>query len=196
MFYFHIRIREKNLFICLSLQTSVAVSDLSQEEAQKIKKLVVVDSQWQKTHSILSHPNLTCLKCVKITEYKTSFWRYQHHGDSYLATIEAIYYFFREFFDALHPDMKYDGQYDNLLYYYSFMYNLIQKFYRQKPEINFRHKENYIKYTEKELLAHEEKERERHEKEENEKLEKAEKVSEEKSSGNDVRSPKKKKKAI
>jgi DTW domain. len=60
------------------------------EEAAKIKRVVVVDSQWQKAKAVLSHPNLTKLKCVRINSSKTAFWRYQHHGDEFLATIEGF----------------------------------------------------------------------------------------------------------
>ena len=55
----------------------------------EIKRIVVVDSQWQKAKAVLNHPNLQKLKCVRINSNKTAFWRYQHHGDEFLATIEG-----------------------------------------------------------------------------------------------------------
>ena len=40
------------------------------------------------------------LRFLKIQgEYKTTFWRYQHHGSGCLATVEAVYYFFKELAD-------------------------------------------------------------------------------------------------
>ena len=128
---------------------------MTQEEAKKIKKVVVIDSQWHKVHAILSHPNLNGMKCVKITEQKTTFWRYQKNGDAYLATIEAIYYFYREFFSALNgPSVQYQGEYDNLLYLYVFLYDIIQKYYKERPGAIFRHKEGYIQYNDEEARQH------------------------------------------
>jgi hypothetical protein len=58
------------------------------------------------------------------------FWRSQIQDASYLATIEAIYYFFREWStfssgDSLGNDGDYDGRFDNLLLFYKFFYDLI-----------------------------------------------------------------------
>lgn len=82
--------------------------------------------------------------------------RYQNFGEDYLATIEgifidliiiyfkkAIYYFYREY--HLNITNSYEGQYDDLLYYYSFFYKLIQQEYNNSQKI-FPRKENYIHY--------------------------------------------------
>ncbi len=57
---------------------------------------------------------------------KTHFWRTQgDKPDTYLATIEAIYYFILEYHqEVLGSDPQ--GQYDNLLYFFTFMYKLVQ----------------------------------------------------------------------
>ncbi len=54
----------------------------------------------------------------------------------------AIYYFFKEYHEK--ATGAYNGEYDNLLYYYTLFYNLIQDHYKtvQKP---FPRIENYIK---------------------------------------------------
>jgi len=44
---------------------------------------------------------------------------------THLATIEAIYYFFREMSQFLDPSGSYDGEYDNLLYFYAYQYNIV-----------------------------------------------------------------------
>jgi hypothetical protein len=49
-----------------------------------------------------------------------------------LATIEAIYYFFNEF--ILAREGKYDGECDNLLYFFVQQYQLIQAHYKQNPK--------------------------------------------------------------
>jgi len=107
-----------------------------------IRKVVFVDSPWQKTRRMLSDPKLTGLKCVHIDLQKTLFWRYQKCGDNCLATIEAIYYFFKEYHTK--KTRNYDGEYDNLLYYYSLFYNIIQDHYKTTSK-EFPRIDNYIK---------------------------------------------------
>lgn len=55
-------------------------------------------------------------------------------SDSNLATIEALYFFFRDYDVNLNGNgdyNNYDGKYDNLLYYYAFTYKLIQYEYQE-----------------------------------------------------------------
>eukprot|EP01133_Synstelium_polycarpum_P001129 gene1129-1291_t len=117
----------------------VRESDLS-----GVKRVVFIDSQWNTANRILRDPRVSKLRCIKIDMKKTLFWRYQKHGDAFLATIEAIYYFFREY--HLRVTGNYAGEYDNLLYYYALFYNLIQHTYKEGDK-NFWRKENYIKPT-------------------------------------------------
>ena len=37
---------------------------------------------------------------IKLSDYKTTFWRYQHYDVSCLATVESIYYFYKELVKA------------------------------------------------------------------------------------------------
>jgi DTW domain-containing protein YfiP len=113
-------------------------------DVSKIKRMVCVDSQWHRTKKMMSDPRLQKLRCVKIESYKTRFWRYQKEGDTCLATIEAIYYFAKEFEEA--RSGNYQGQFDDLLWYYSHMYRLIQKTYKTNPDKRFNKINNYIKY--------------------------------------------------
>ena len=67
-----------------------------------------------------------------------------------LATVEALYFFFRDFEVSLNCGgdyKKYDGKYDNLLYYYVFMYRLIQHVYTEgdKKGKEFSRIKDYIK---------------------------------------------------
>lgn len=124
---------------------SVGIDEMSEEDFKKVKKVVFIDSQWHKAKSIFAHENIRKLKCVKIKSYKTLFWRYQYEDEHFLATIEAIYYFYKEY-----AGKTYQGEYDNLLYYYVLMYELIQKKYRENRDITFRRKRDYIQYDEEE----------------------------------------------
>jgi len=107
----------------------------------KIKTVIFVDSQWHAANKILRHEALSKVPHIKITQYRTLFWRYQHCGDHCLATIEAIYYFFKEHHVRMHG--TYNGEYDNLLFYFAYNYQLIQKKY-QTEKIVFPRIDNYV----------------------------------------------------
>jgi len=130
--------RDETLLLFPS-QDSLTVKEI---DFSSIKKVVFVDSQWQKTRKMMSDQRLSSLKCMKIDTQKTKFWRYQRFGENYLATIEAIYHFFKEYHTQ--KTGSYEGQYDDILYYYSLFYNLIQDHYKstKKP---FPRMENYVK---------------------------------------------------
>lgn len=104
---------------------------ISELDTSKIKRVVFIDSQWNRVNRILPDEKIARLPKVKITSYKTHFWRYQQEGADCLATIEAIYHFYREFHLRANAG-KYDGEYDNLLWYFSFFHELIQDHYKTK----------------------------------------------------------------
>lgn len=69
---------------------------------------------------------LTGLLQIELKTRKTCFWRHQKgKPDTYLSTIEAIYYFFVDYHQEILKE-NYKGQYDNLLFFFSFMYTLIK----------------------------------------------------------------------
>eukprot|EP00347_Sterkiella_histriomuscorum_P007246 403349699 len=136
-------------------EDAIEVTSMNAEELAKIKKVVIIDCTWHQTAHFLKQQNLKKLKTVKILTEKTVFWRYQRISESNLATIEALYYFFRDFDvnkNCQGDYSKYDGKYDNLLYYYVFNYKLIQFEYKegQKKDRNFWKIKNYIKNKEEE----------------------------------------------
>ncbi|EHB18407.1 DTW domain-containing protein 1 [Heterocephalus glaber] len=91
-----------------------------------LKKVIFIDSTWNQTNKIVNDERLQGLLQVELKTRKTSFWRHQEgKPDTFLSTIEAIYYFLVDY----HADIlkeTYKGQYDNLLFFYSFMYQLIK----------------------------------------------------------------------
>lgn len=107
----------------------------------KIKKVIFVDSQWHTAKRICNNEYVKGIPHIQITQYNTLFWRYQNCGPNCLATIEAIYYFFKEY--QMRMSGTYEGQYDNLLFYFAYHYQLIQNNYKEKsrlfPRIN-----NYV----------------------------------------------------
>lgn len=91
-----------------------------------LKRVVFIDSTWNQTNKIISDERLQGLVTVEMTERKTCFWRHQKGTpDTYLSTIEAIYYFMVDYHIQI-LEKDYHGEYDNLLFFYSFMYKLIK----------------------------------------------------------------------
>lgn len=92
----------------------------------ELKRVVFIDSTWSQTNQIASDERLRELLQVELRTRKTCFWRHQKgKPDTFLSTIEAIYYFLVDYHSAVQKE-KYRGQYDNLLFFYSFMYRLIK----------------------------------------------------------------------
>ncbi|CAD8071455.1 unnamed protein product [Paramecium sonneborni] len=106
-------------------QNAKYIKDLSLEEIQSIKKFVAIDCTWHQTGAILEtiqkkYPNQ---KYLKLEDYQTYFWRYQHHSLKCLATIEAIYYCYQEYSKA----MKQNKDYCNLLFFYKYTFQQIKE---------------------------------------------------------------------
>lgn len=90
-------------------------------------RVVFIDSTWQQCHKIIADEKLVGFQKVKLENAITHFWRPQRNKpDTCLATIEAIYYFFKEYEEYI-LWREYDGKYDNLLFLFAFQYNLIQE---------------------------------------------------------------------
>ncbi|KAM5170693.1 tRNA-uridine aminocarboxypropyltransferase 1 [Mantella aurantiaca] len=91
-----------------------------------LKKVVFIDSTWNQTNKIMADERLQGLVTIEMKERKTCFWRHQKGTpDTYLSTIEAIYYFMVDYHMQI-LEKDYHGEYDNLLFFYSFMYKLIK----------------------------------------------------------------------
>ncbi|KAI8063896.1 DTW domain-containing protein [Gongronella butleri] len=126
---------------------------LSEIPRESFDRIVVVDGTWRQAQRITREaPQLKGMQQITIAPRKTTFWRFQDKGDTHLATIEAIYYTYREFADAYETDKPYHGQYDDLLFYYRFFYNVIQSKYKNNKRLKFNHRHkntNYIQYNDK-----------------------------------------------
>uniref|UniRef100_A0A8C4QEH9 tRNA-uridine aminocarboxypropyltransferase 1 n=1 Tax=Eptatretus burgeri TaxID=7764 RepID=A0A8C4QEH9_EPTBU len=86
---------------------------------------VFIDCTWNQTNKIILDERLQGLQCVELRKHETHFWRRQKGKPStYLATIEALYYFLEEY-DQLVLGRPPTGCYDNLLFFYSYMYGLV-----------------------------------------------------------------------
>ncbi|NWQ94584.1 DTWD1 protein, partial [Burhinus bistriatus] len=108
---------EKNLNECILNNRS---------EVTKLKKIIFIDSTWNQTNKIITDERLQGLLQIELKTRKTCFWRHQKgKPDTYLSTIEAIYYFLVDYHQEILKE-NYKGQYDNLLFFFSFMYTLIK----------------------------------------------------------------------
>ncbi|KAH7831511.1 putative DTW domain [Monocercomonoides exilis] len=119
--------------VTLCLFPSADAKSLDELDLTKYDRAVFIDCTWNQTGTICQDPRITALQKVKIKDHRTLFWRYQHEGPEFLATIEAIYYFFKEFWMTTHKG-EYNGELDNLLYYYAFQYEQIQSVYVEDKE--------------------------------------------------------------
>ncbi|XP_039628799.1 tRNA-uridine aminocarboxypropyltransferase 1 isoform X2 [Polypterus senegalus] len=103
--------------------------DVTEKKGNKhvLKRVVFIDSTWNQTSKIITDERLQALLQVELKTRKSCFWRHQKGSpDTYLSTIEAIYYFLMDYhLYCLEED--YQGEYDNLLFFYSFMFRLITK---------------------------------------------------------------------
>ncbi|CDH51548.1 dtw domain containing protein [Lichtheimia corymbifera JMRC:FSU:9682] len=110
-------------------------------------RITVIDGTWRQASRIVREtPVLHKMQKVTIAPRKTHFWRFQQLSENHLATIEAIYYVYREFGEMVEGSYD-DGRYDNLLFYYRYFYKMIQNVYRNNDKsFTHRHRKNYIQY--------------------------------------------------
>lgn len=123
-----------------------------------IEKAIFIDSTWNQSKSIYKDERLKNIPTVVIQNRISQFWRHQKGSPRwYLSTIEAIHQFFIEIhlhcwglnpnykgiancftektieqFHLLYNDSEesYNGQYDNLLFFFRHMYELIHTYYQ------------------------------------------------------------------
>lgn len=131
------------------------------EHLERYTNVVFVDSTWQQSTKIARDERVTRFKHVRIKSQTSLFWRFQNKDPTYLATVEAIYYFLREYTvqsnkakaikaaeegAAGRPDEAfYHGEVDDLLYYYINQYIEVQQRYSKKGETyTQRHFDGYV----------------------------------------------------
>ncbi|TPX69949.1 hypothetical protein SpCBS45565_g02126 [Spizellomyces sp. 'palustris'] len=121
---------------CLLLFPSEDALPLDDIKPGSFDKLIVLDGTWKQGKAMAGAIAGQNFQKVSIRSRRTLFWRYQPFGESYLSTIEAVYWFFRDFHDAYSRD-PYDGRYDNLLFYFKLQWGLIQGIYSRNPQKQF-----------------------------------------------------------
>lgn len=121
---------------------------MSEIDLLATKHVVLVDGTWSQAKGIISSlPK--CYRKVRLSfvpKSGTVFWRYQQLGNHALSSIEALFYLCKEW---CHLEES-APNHDNLLWFYSFFYHLIQQHYKENSDLQFtsRHRSDYIKTDE------------------------------------------------
>ncbi|KAF9126273.1 DTW domain-containing protein 1 [Mortierella sp. 14UC] len=91
----------ENVDRLLLLFPSPGAKQLSEIDPASFDKLVVIDGTWEQANKMAkSDSPLLRMKRVTIAPHETLFWRHQKKASDHLATIEAIYYFLREYHET------------------------------------------------------------------------------------------------
>ncbi|XP_052095368.1 tRNA-uridine aminocarboxypropyltransferase 1-like isoform X2 [Mytilus californianus] len=102
---------------------------ISSVDKAVFKRAVFIDSTWNQTNRISTDERLKGLPYIMLKDRESKFWRHQRENPpSYLSTIEAIYYLLCDYHDFF-ISVNYNGDYDNLMFFFSFMYNKIHGLY-------------------------------------------------------------------
>lgn len=131
-----IHLDPKDTLFLYPAETAKSIKDVDKDLLKNAKYLLMIDSTWAQVQTFLKLPEVKQLTAVKISAAETAFWRYQQVDSTNLATVEALYFFFKEYDEAI-SEREYDGKYDNLLYFYTYNYNIIQdRYMKSKKEVN------------------------------------------------------------
>ena len=124
--------------------SAVALSDPSLAALlPHIDKVVVIESTWQKGGAVYAQPSLGLhrLRAVRLSEYESTYWRYQELGRHALCTLEAIYHLCREWLaieqqrgGTTRRDAMHGTQLDDLLYLYAAQHSRLQTRYQQTQQ--------------------------------------------------------------
>ncbi|KAF9428047.1 DTW domain-containing protein 1 [Podila epigama] len=89
----------------LLLFPSEGAKQLSEIDPASFDKLIVIDGTWEQAKKMSKSSTFARMKRVTIAPHETLFWRYQRKASDHLATIEAIYFFLREYHETYltHP---------------------------------------------------------------------------------------------
>lgn len=122
----------ENLWLHLDNQTTRKPREPETKRSKNqipFTRAVFIDCTWNQTKKIHCDERVKDLTCVELKQRETLFWRYQRgKPNTYLATIEAIYYFVVD----VHTNVlngEYENQYDDLLFFFKFMFEKIHSLY-------------------------------------------------------------------
>ncbi|XP_025419163.1 DTW domain-containing protein 1 [Sipha flava] len=95
-----------------------------------ITHVLFIDSTWSQSKGILKDPILSGFPCVRLQTRLSQFWRHQKGTPRwYLSTIESIHQILIEYTEAEDQENKSLNNYDNMLFFFRFMYEKIHQLY-------------------------------------------------------------------
>ncbi|XP_050433525.1 tRNA-uridine aminocarboxypropyltransferase 1 [Adelges cooleyi] len=103
-----------------------------------ITHALFIDSTWSQSKGILKDSRIAGLPCVKLQIRLSQFWRHQKGSPRwFLATIEAIHQLLVEY-TYVAKDTQLCDEYDNLLFFFRFMYEKIHQLYEHDKLMSYR----------------------------------------------------------
>ncbi|XP_040565022.1 tRNA-uridine aminocarboxypropyltransferase 1 [Lepeophtheirus salmonis] len=125
--------KEENIVLVYPGKNSLPLRDYLRKDTKssiRIDRVIFIDSTWNQAKGIYADPKLRSLPTIILEERETIFWRYQTgKAKECLSTIEAIYYFILDYSRFALDKSSYNGEYDNLLFLFKFMFEKIHKIY-------------------------------------------------------------------
>ncbi|CAH1405039.1 unnamed protein product [Nezara viridula] len=126
----------------LCLEEIVKQTSLLKEEEdaeQLFSRVVFIDSTWNQCRTILNDSRIKGLPRVVLKKRESQFWRHQKGSPiTHLATIEAIHQFLVEYHSYSSGRNEYDGRYDNILFFFKFMYHKIHSLYDHSDLLSYK----------------------------------------------------------
>lgn len=151
-----------------TMMTKIVGNDKEYSEIYHVKKLpinrvVLIDSTWNQSRGIFQDEKLQKLPKVVLQNRASQFWRHQKGSPRwYLSTIEALHQLMLELHlcawgrdENYHSDLTtpypthspigdhpqcvpYKGQYDNMLYFFKYMYEKLHTLYKHEDMLAYK----------------------------------------------------------
>ncbi|KAJ0181256.1 hypothetical protein K1T71_003341 [Dendrolimus kikuchii] len=138
-------------------------NDLYHVDKLPIERVVLIDSTWNQSRGIYSDERLQKLPKIVLQTRASQFWRHQRGSPRwYLSTIEALHQLMLELHlcawgrnevykshltlhypthasEELHPQCTpYNGEYDNLLFFFKYMYEKLHSLYKHEDLLAYK----------------------------------------------------------
>ena len=114
--------KETDAVILYPSENAVTFEEMSNDEIEKLKYIIIIDCPWRRTRAILDLPVLNKIKHVKLKNIPKQgrFWRVPPAGEGYLSTVEALRYAFREL-PPSNNNKSHIEETDKLLFFFNHM---------------------------------------------------------------------------
>lgn len=144
------------------LNSDFDVNEIFHVDKLPIERLILIDSTWNQSRGIFADSRLQKIPKVVLQNRISQFWRHQKGSPRwYLSTIEALHQFLLELHASawgLSPNYQndltvnyprhsqehhiycrpYEGEYDNLLYFFKFMYEKLHTLYKHEDMLAYK----------------------------------------------------------